>query len=61
MGQILRVDLTTKKISKEELDEESAQMFIGGAGLGIEFLYNEVKPKVDPLGPENKLIFSVGP
>jgi len=61
MGQILRVDLTTKKISKEELDEKSAQMFIGGAGVGIEFLYNEVKPKVDPLGPENKLIFSVGP
>ena len=60
-GKILRVDLTNKKTSKEVLEEKLARAFIGGAGLGIGILYNEVKQGIDPLGPENKLIFSLGP
>jgi len=61
MGKVLRIDLTTKKISKEELEEKEARAFIGGAGLGIGILYNEVKQRTDPLSSENKLIFSLGP
>jgi aldehyde:ferredoxin oxidoreductase len=60
-GKILRVNLTNKQISKEELEETVARAFIGGAGLGIAFLYNEIKQGIDPLDPENKLIFSLGP
>lgn len=61
MGKILRVNLSTKEISVEELSERMARDFIGGAGFGIKMLFDEVPGSVDPLGPENKLIFAPGP
>ena len=60
-GTILRVNLTTGDISKEPTNLESARMFIGARGLGTKMLYDEVDPKVDPLSPENKLIFAPRP
>jgi aldehyde:ferredoxin oxidoreductase len=60
-GKILRVDLANKKASTEELEEKLARAFIGGAGLGIAILYDEVKQGIDPISPKNKLIFSLGP
>jgi len=60
-GKILRVNLTKNKIAKEEISEEILRFYIGGKGLGAKILYDELKPNVDPLSPENKLIFSVGP
>jgi len=60
-GKILRVDLTSKKATEEKLPLEIARDFIGGAGFGIKYLFNEVKAGTDPLGSENKLIFSIGP
>jgi aldehyde:ferredoxin oxidoreductase len=38
-----------------------ARDYIGGAGFGIKYLFDEVKPGIDPLGPDNKLIFAPGP
>ena len=38
-----------------------AKDFIEGAGFGIKFLYDQVKPGIDPLSPENKLFFAPGP
>ncbi|WHH60809.1 aldehyde ferredoxin oxidoreductase family protein [Petroclostridium sp. X23] len=61
MGKILRVNLTTKKITTEELPEKIAKDYIGGAGFGIKYLFDEVPGDVDPLGEENKLIFASGP
>lgn len=60
-GTILRVNLTKGDIAKEPTDPETAGTFIGARGLGTKFLYDEVDPKVDPLSPENKLIFAPGP
>ncbi len=60
-GKILRVDLTNKKISTETIDPQTAKDFIGGRGWAIKYLYDEVDPQVDPLAPENKLIFATGP
>ncbi|KXA90155.1 hypothetical protein AKJ61_01295 [candidate division MSBL1 archaeon SCGC-AAA259B11] len=60
-GEILRLNLDAQKFEIENLDPETAENFVGGAGLGIKYLYDEVDPKVDPLGEENKLIFSPGP
>ncbi len=59
-NQLLRVDLTTKKISKEKLPE-IASTFLGGKGLGAYLLTRELAPKIDPLGPQNKLIIVTGP
>ena len=61
MGTILRVNLTNGEITKEPLDEELAHKYVGGRGLNLKFLYDEVKPGIDPLGPDNKVIFAVGP
>lgn len=59
-GRILRVDLTDNKVWVQEYSEEVAKNFIGGRGLAVWILWNEVK-NVDPLGPDNKLIFASGP
>lgn len=60
-GNILRVNLTTGKITKQPTPPELARDFIGGRGFGAYFLYKEVPVHADPLGPENKLIISSGP
>ena len=59
-GKILRIDLTKKKISSESLDKKEVIDYIGGRGIGIKKLY-ENKRKIDPLSPENLLIFMTGP
>ncbi len=60
-GKILRVNLTTGETSVEEVDPRMARDFIGGRGWAIRYLYDEMDPRVDPLSPENKLVFATGP
>jgi aldehyde:ferredoxin oxidoreductase len=60
-GKILRVNLTEQTSKEEALPLEIAESFIGGAGFGIKYLFDEVKGGTDPLGPDNKLIFASGP
>ncbi len=60
-GKILRVDLTTGKVSTEPLSEEMAKSYIGGIGLGIRLLMDNSKPGTDPFDPGNPLIFATGP
>lgn len=59
-GRILRVDLTNNRVWVQEYPEEVAKKFIGGRGLAAWILWNEAK-NVDPLGPDNKLVFASGP
>jgi aldehyde:ferredoxin oxidoreductase len=61
LGQILRVDLENSSITVEPLDESLLPGFIGGAGLGARYLYNEVPPGVEWNDPENRLCFFSGP
>lgn len=61
MGKLLRVDLSKGKLSDEPLDLEKARDYIGGVGLGTRIIFDEVSPTVDPLAPENKLLFITGP
>src|SRR5512147_1041283 len=58
---ILRVDLSRKKIEREEVDQSRMVKFLGGRGLGAKILFDELKPRTDPLSPDNKLIFLAGP
>ena len=60
-GQFLRVNLTTGEVAKEKLDEGIARKYLGGVGIGSYILYKEVPANVDPLKPDNKLIFFTGP
>jgi len=59
--KILRTDLTTAKIKDQEATEEDSRKYLGGRGLAAKMLLEENKPKVDPLDPENTLIFMAGP
>ena len=59
-GKILRVNLSNKKISIEEPDDEFYRRYFGGTALIGYYLLKELKPGIDPLGPDNKLIFSSG-
>ncbi len=61
MGNILRVNLTTGSIATQKLDEKTAIDFVGGRGLGIKYLLDEVDPNCDPLATGNKLIMATGP
>jgi aldehyde:ferredoxin oxidoreductase len=56
-GRILRVNLTDGKIWEERPEEIIYRKYMGGSALSLFYLLNEMKPGVDPLGPENKLIF----
>ncbi|MDI7249757.1 MAG: aldehyde ferredoxin oxidoreductase N-terminal domain-containing protein, partial [Bacillota bacterium] len=60
-GRVLRVDLDTGRSTIEPLDREAARRCLGGRGLNMQVLYDEVHPEVDPLSPENRLMFATGP
>jgi aldehyde:ferredoxin oxidoreductase len=55
------VNLTNSSIQVEELSGTVTNQFLGGRGLASKILYDEVDAQVDPLSPENKIIFMTGP
>jgi aldehyde:ferredoxin oxidoreductase len=56
-GKIIRVDLTRAAISIEEPEDAVYRRYLGGGGLASYFLLREMKPGVDPFGPDNMLAF----
>ena len=62
-GVILDVDLSTRKIRKTPVAPSDLANFIGGRGLGVKILWDRLKdkPGLDPLSPDNPLIFMPGP
>lgn len=60
-GKILHVNLADKSTRTEALKMDLLKRYIGGRGLSTWFLYHETLPNIDPLSPENKLIFMTGP
>lgn len=60
-GKLLRVNLSERKWAIEEISQETLKKFVGGRGLGGKILWDEKVSKVDPLSPENKVIFATGP
>jgi len=59
--KILRVDLTAGTCTPEPLNMDWARAFIGQRGLATKYFTEEVDAKVDPLSPENKIIWATGP
>ena len=60
MGKMLWVDLTTKDIKEEPIDEKMARSYLGGYGIGAKILFDRMPAGIDPLGPENILGFLTG-
>ena len=59
-GKLLTVDLSSGRIGERDLEEAFARTYVGGNGFGARLLYDSVPAGVDPLGPENCLIFAPG-
>ena len=60
-GKILRIDLTEGTIKTFPITNELIETYIGGAGFCAKFLWDELKPSIEPLAPANKLFFVTGP
>ncbi len=60
-GRILRIDLSKMKYHIDKLPEEILGMFIGGRGIAIKILWDELYPGIDPYSPYNKLVIAAGP
>jgi aldehyde:ferredoxin oxidoreductase len=60
-GNILRVNLTAKSYKKESYSQEFAHKWVGGRGFAVKILYDELRPGIDPSGPENKFVVALGP
>lgn len=60
-GYLLRINLANRKITREHLNPKTAQMFLGGSGYAAKILWDELEPKIDPLGRGNKFIIATGP
>jgi aldehyde:ferredoxin oxidoreductase len=60
-GTILRVDLTSGIVHKHPVEEHLARAFLGGRGLNVKRLWDELPAHTDGLAPENMLVFGAGP
>ena len=60
-GNILHVDLETRKIEKEEINPDLIEKFIGGYGINNKLFYDIKKQKVDPFSPNSPIIIGAGP
>lgn len=60
-GKLLRVNLSTGTHEIESIPGGWLESYMGGRGLADRYLYDEMDPTIDPLSPENRLIFATGP
>ena len=58
---VLRVDLTTRRITEERFEDEILRLVVGGVGLGAYYLYRDGRTEVGPFDADNPLIFATGP
>jgi len=61
VGKQLRISLYNKTYKTEKIDTQVLEDYLGGVGYSAKILYEELKPGIDPLNPENKIIFATGP
>lgn len=60
-GKILEVDLTRKELKELKLPESVYKDYLGGSGLAAKIFFDRKLYKVEPLSPENLLMFITGP
>ncbi len=63
-GSILRIDLSSEKVTREPISEELCRQYIGGEGINTRLFWEhflKVNPRIDPLSRDNVLIWGMGP
>jgi len=58
-ARILNIDLNKGEINIETLSSDIYRLYPGGSALGLYLAMQDMKPGIDPLSPENTLVFSV--
>ncbi|MGD9396046.1 MAG: aldehyde ferredoxin oxidoreductase family protein [Candidatus Thorarchaeota archaeon] len=58
---ILHVNLSDKSVRREPIAPELFKHYLGGRGLGVKLVYDNLAPGTDALSPENLLVFAIGP
>ena len=61
MGKLLRVDLSAKTSGIEPIEEDVFKKYLGGAALGIKYIYDEVPAGTEWSSPENRIFLGTGP
>ncbi|MEW5909888.1 MAG: aldehyde ferredoxin oxidoreductase family protein [Thermodesulfobacteriota bacterium] len=59
-GKLLRINLRKKTSEVESIPDRIHRDYISARGMASKYLFDELPSGIDPLGPENKLIFSIG-
>ena len=57
-AKLLHVDLASRETRVEELPETLLRKYLGGGALASYLLLRDMPPGVDPLGPDNVLVFT---
>jgi aldehyde:ferredoxin oxidoreductase len=60
-NKIIEVNLNDRSHQVINIADEVYESYLGGRGLGVKLFTDRVLPTVDPLSPENKLVFTIGP
>lgn len=60
-GKIAYVDLSKKIIRIKHIEDYDFKKYIGGRALALKIIFEEIKPNIDSLSPENILVFLTGP
>jgi aldehyde:ferredoxin oxidoreductase len=59
-NRVLEINLGTMTTNVVTISDEDRLMYMGGKGMAMKLIYDRIKPRVDPLGPENILVFETG-
>ena len=59
-GPLLTVDVSERTTTETDVEDVQAD-FIGGRGVGTKLAHDRIPFDVDPLGPQNRLVFATGP
>ena len=60
-GRSAHIDLTTETVTVRGIEDPVFKKLMGGNGLAVKIMLTDASPGIDPLSPENVLIFSCGP
>ncbi|MEM4842466.1 MAG: aldehyde ferredoxin oxidoreductase N-terminal domain-containing protein, partial [Acidilobaceae archaeon] len=60
LSKVLYVDLTKRRFWVEER-RDVFEKWLGGTGVAVQLYKEETPRRADPLGPENTVVFAVGP
>jgi len=59
-GPLLTIDMTDQTTRDTDINN-TLEEYIGGRGVGTKLVHDRAPFDADPLGPENRLVFSTGP